>query len=226
MNTLINEAGQETRITVAYDYDAARLNYEQMIGGEWGLDVITFGDREADRMIFCTNKKLPYFKEYKLKRMKKAELMKLACETDLHCYDTDADLFTKQELIEDLMGVTVEDFYRAEYAEKYWHNLESDFISRGYSQGDAVAVKLHGDALKKEPWITQTKINQTLWDFTFSAVATVNDVDYFIDEYVKDLYDYDAAEIESILKTLAIDNGWNEHVLKFLIDNIPACPTA
>ena len=224
MNTLINEAGQEAEISVFYDYDASGRNYEDMLAGEWGADVITFGDRQTDRMIFCTNKKASYFKESKLKRMKKAELMKLACETDLHCYDTDVDIFTKQELIGDLMTVSIEDFYRAEYAEKYWHNLESDFISRGYSQGDAVAVTLHGDVLKKEPWITELAINRTLWDAPFYCRLTANDDEYYLNELIKDEYNYDAAEIEAILKTLAQENDWSEHALKFLINNIPSQP--
>jgi hypothetical protein len=226
MNTLINEAGQKTEISVFYDYDAARLGYEQMLAGEWGADVITFGDGQTDRMVFCDNKKLPYFKEYKLKRMKKAELMKLACETDLHCYDTDADLFTKQELINDLMCVSVEDFYRAEYAAKYWHNLDRDFISRGYSQGDAVLVKFHGEVLKKEPWLTKAAIDHTLWDAPFYCRLVVNGVEYEANDHISDQYNYDAAEIESILKTLAQENNLSERTLKFLIDNIPSEPSA
>jgi hypothetical protein len=226
MNTLINEAGQETKVSVCHDYDTARLFYEQMLSGEWGVDVITFGDGQTDRMIFCTDKKSPYFKESKLKRMKKSELMKLACETDLHFYDTDADLFTKQELISDLTTVSIEDFYRAEYAAKYWNNLDRDFISRGYCQGDAVAVKFHGDVLKKEPWLTETVINRTLWDTPFYCRLTVNDIEHDINEHIKDEYDYDAAEVEAILKTLAQESGWRERVLKFLIDNIPSQPSA
>ena len=226
MNTLINEAGQETEIRVFYDYEAARRDYDSMLAGEWGADVITFGDRRTDRMIFCTNKKLPYFKKYQLARMKKAELMKLACETDLHYYDTDVDLFTKQELIGDLMTVSIEDFYRAEYAAKYWNNLDRDFISRGYCQGDAVAVTFHGDVLKKEPWLTEQAINRTLWDVPFYCRLTVNDDECDLNEHIKDEYNYDAAEIQAILKTLAQENCWSARVLKFLIDNIPDQPTA
>ena len=74
--------------------------------------------------------------------------------------------------------------------------------------------------------MTKAAINQTIWDTPFHCLLTVNDIEYYLNESIKDEYNYDASEIEAILKTLAIDNGWGEHVLKFLIDNIPSQPTA
>lgn len=154
------------------------------------------------------------------------ELLELAENFDLFINGAD-----KEDLINELMFVTKEQYYKHHYESTAWSNLESDFIARGYSQGDAVVVKLVG-----EVEVTKEQIENLLYDTPISGVLTVyesnGDADYlsdmeweeidqiYLEEYLPALYDWDK---EQFLFSFAEKyNGEDKGaILRFLEQKLP-----
>lgn len=154
------------------------------------------------------------------------ELLELAESFDLHTNGAD-----EEDLINDLMSVTNEQYYKHHYVNTAWHDLESDFIARGYSQGDAVAVNLVG-----EVEVTKEYIEHLLYGTPIYGVLTIyeakNISDYlsdvgwvevgqvYLDEYLLDSYDWDK---EQFLFNFAEQFGGvdKEAILRFLEQELP-----
>jgi len=106
----------------------------------------------------------------------------------------------------------------------------SDFVkikTRGHSQGDyaevwvnkkdykeIIGVELDEDSLKK-------RIDKLFWDVPISCRVTVNGEDYYIDEYVKDIYEYDKDEVYEICKKLFKDHKYREYILGYIKGSLP-----
>lgn len=73
------------------------------------------------------------------------------------------------------------------------------YVSRGYSQGDRL------DVIYKTGSFTEIMIDHLLWDAPVYCRITINDDEYYIDEYMKDQYEYDKDEALEICKKIIPD---------------------
>jgi hypothetical protein len=93
--------------------------------------------------------------------------------------------------------------------------------SRGYSQGDYAEVIYF-----KEDFNTNDSLDfdQELWSSPIYARFTVNDEEFYIDELLKDQYDYDQDEFEQVITSLINKSDFNdkELIINQIISMIPS----
>ncbi len=152
---------------------------------------------------------------------------------------------TKQELIE----FAKEEYNYSDFAE-FLENFTPNFVTIktcGYSQGDYAEVifsKKVIDYLEKSclksfdellPSL-ETTVDHLFWDSPIYARLTVNDDEYYLDELLPDLYEYDKDKLikqfeivqTDLFYKTDVDNFKSLDELKivvdFLSDNLPECP--
>ena len=143
-----------------------------------------FGSCQTDYLVIFENEKVlneSYYKKSKLARMNKEELYGLNYYHDLVWRNK---TFLKSELIDNLLSVNNEEYYKNHYEKEYYENLEFDFAIRGYSQGDYVKVKLVGNV---EKWINKEYLTHLFYDTPISGNIEVFKNGSLIDDF--QLYD-------------------------------------
>jgi hypothetical protein len=202
----------DTCLAQIYFDDFAKGAFEQCTGLNFGRDSTAFLIGDADK---------PYFKKSALNKMSKQAIFDLCEDYDLLGFSDDVNRFTKAEYISDLLGVTIEQHYK-KATEAGWHGfgerITHDFyISRGYSQGDAVYIISLDEALtpsKKKGY------DRILWDCPISIRAQINDLELYEDSFLNDVYEYDLDAIKANIARLPISDyakGW-------LVDALPDYP--
>ncbi len=154
------------------------------------------GSRSTDYLVIFESesvKNQPYFKKSKLARMKKSCLEELhgdfACSGDIINECRHLDNPTKQDYIDDLLSVSNEAFYKHHFENQSWRDLDSDFTIRGYSQGDAVQVKLVG---KVDAYLTSDYLTNIFFDVPLSGNVTIEQDGEVIEEfYLTELANFD-----------------------------------
>lgn len=189
------------------DCDLSRWWYDDFINNAGGDCPVL---RLKDDFYVVGDYELPYFKKSTLSKMKKSELVELA--DDFLNYDywqCDYSELKKDDIIADLLGFTIGDYFRHNVSESRWHDRDYTFIARGYSQGDAVQVALLPDAPK---WVTCDYIENLIFNAPVVCRATVTDnatgeeYDFYLEEYLSDNYDYKEAELlEGMKKEAELD---------------------
>lgn len=169
-----------------------------MFSGRNGVEYVVLFENEAQ-------KDEQHFNKSYLRLLRKCRLVDLYCRLIGHI---DSYELTKPELIDDLMTITHEKYYRRHYADDSvtWYDLEHDYVVCGYSQGDAVAVK---DLSKSKFW-TEESLCNIFYDSPLSGKVTIYQdeqeiAEIYFDEYLDSLYaTWDSerkdALIESIMK--------------------------
>lgn len=154
------------------------------------------GSRSTDYLVIFESesvKNQPYFKKSKLARMKKSCLEELhgdfACSGDIINECRHLDNPTKQDYIDDLLSVSNEAFYKYHFENQSWRDLDSDFTIRGYSQGDAVQVKLVG---KVDAYLTSDYLTNIFFDVPLSGNVTIEqDGEAIAEFYLSELANFD-----------------------------------
>jgi hypothetical protein len=119
------------------------------------------------------------------------------------------------------MNVSILRHYEYLASQYYWHDLSAHFqhdyfISRGYSQGDAVyIVKI--DGLTKE---YRSYINNLFWDCPISGSITVDNKDFYFDELLDDCYSWNIDKVKEKINGLDI----SETSKAWIIENLPEYP--
>ena len=138
------------KVNICYDTDLANLYFSEFKEGHTNDSVnLFFGSRQTDYLVIFENEKVlneSYYKKYKLARMNKDELYCLNYYHGLVWRRTENLL--KSELIDNLLSVDNEEFYKNHYEKEYYQYLDFDFATKGYSQGDYCKVKLVGNVEK------------------------------------------------------------------------------
>ena len=183
------------KVSVSYDTDLANLYFDNFKEGHMNDNVnLFFGSRQTDYLVIFENEKVAntsYYKRYKLARMNKDELEGLNYYHDLIWRNRE---YLKSELIENLLSVNNEEYYKNHYEKDYYQNLEYDFIVRGHSQGDCCKVKIVGNVDK---WINKEYLTNIFYntpirgnievfkngslidDFHLYDLANFNEYDYY-----------------------------------------------
>ncbi len=119
------------------------------------------------------------------------ELIELLDNLENYYYD-EGD---KDCLIDSLLQYTNEDYYEKHYQSSRWYDLESDFTISGYSQGDAIAIKLVGDVS-----ITEEYLSNLFFDVPVYGSIEVYDkrellAEIYLHEYLEDSYNWDKVQV-------------------------------
>jgi hypothetical protein len=218
-----SSSGTEIELKVVYDYDLARMYFDDFLKNACGVEPVLqldLGGRDNYAYIVGDISK-PYYKKSQLAKMKKAELVEL-CEVLIGDYSFVGEDYTKAQLIDEMMGITIEDYYKkinehyfySEFHDKITHNW---YTSRGYSQGDArTIIKVDGEMT--ESW--KQYIDHTLWDSPIYFKLTV-DGEEIDDNYLDDIYEYDK---DVVAKKIQDDADLSDYVKEWVIDNLPDYP--
>lgn len=179
--------GSYFELFAGYDHDLRRFYYDDFIEDN---NVVTIANRQTDFIIVSPNvdpNTDTMFSKAELRKMSADEVTNLHIDLELGYYGSYIDP-NKEEMIDDLVTVTVADYYKNLYANNRWYDLPCDIVSRGYCQGDAVKIVFH-----KCRHIDESHIHNILWDcpFTIRLVDHESGEEWHIEEYLESLYEYD-----------------------------------
>ena len=188
-----------------------------MLSGRNGVDYVVLFEDEAQKDEL-------YYKKSRLQKMRKGELEELwAYHNNGYPHLTT----TKDELIEDLLTVTLEQYYSHHHDETSWHDLEADFIMRGYSQGDAIAVK---DLTKHKIW-DEESLRNVFYDSPLAGIVTIYENEseietVYLDEFIEDEYttwqpEHKEALIEAVMKRYE-SAGYATALREYLTTTLPS----
>ena len=210
---------------ISYDCDLANLYFSDFQEGHMNDNInLFFGSRETDYLVIFENEKVlnkSYYKKSKLARMNKDELYGLNYFHDL-IWRT-ADLL-KSELIDNLLSVNNEEFYKNHYEKEYYQDLDFDFAISGYNQGDYCKVKIVGNV---EKWINKDYLTNIFYDTPISGIIEVFKNGSLVDEF--SLYDinnfdeyayYDKDKLIAIIGEHCKDKDYAQDLLSYLDENL------
>lgn len=215
----MSSSGENIELTVSYDYDLARMYFNDFLDGADGnnCERINLGQRDNDIFLLGDSSK-PNFKKSHLAKMSKSNLFKMANDYDLISSYYEAH-YTKSQLIDDLLNVDIKKHYEYLASQYSWNSITDHFkhdyyVSRGYSQGDAVII-----VSINEP-VSHGYINNLFWDCPISIYLSVNDNDELGHVLLNDCYEYDQDKVAENVKKLDL----TEYAKTWIIDNLPAEP--
>ena len=177
------------KVNISYDTDLANLYFNVFKEGHMSDNInLFFGKRETDYLVIFENEKVlneGHYKKSKLNRMNKTDLTNLADEMLGYGFDDS----TKQTLIDGLISITNQEYYKTHYEKEYYDSLDFDFAVRGYNQGDYIKVKLVGNV---EKWINEEYLTNLFYDVPISGNIEVFKNGSLIDEFhLNDLANFD-----------------------------------
>jgi len=210
---------------ITYDCDLANLYFSDFQKGHMNDNInLFFGSRETDYLVIFENEKVlneSYYKKSKLARMNKDELYGLNYFHDL-IWRT-ADLL-KSELIDNLLSVNNEEYYKNHYEKEYYQDLDFDFAISGYNQGDYCKVKIVGNV---EKWINKDYLTNIFYDTPISGTIEVFKDGVLIDEF--SLYDinnfdeyayYDKDKLINMIADYCSNKDYKDLLVTYLNDNL------
>ena len=211
---------------IAYDYNLANLYFDAFKEGHTGDTVnLFFGSRETDYVVIIENEKVAntsYYKKSKLARMKKDELYGLNYYHDLILWRNTELL--KSELIDNLLSVTNEEYYKNHYEKEDYQNLDYDFAVRGYNQGDYCKVKLVGNV---EEWINKDYLTNIFYYTPIRGIIEVFKNGSLIDEFnlydLEDFNEYDSYDKDKLIGMIAdycSNKDYKGLLVTYLNDNL------
>ena len=211
-----------------YDYDLAQMWLDDFNHNEDTKQVCYFGDNEY--VVIFANETImnaPYYKVSNLRKIKRDDLMELHVEH--YGYWDRGQL--KSEIIEDLMNVSNKSYYEYHFNQVSWHDLESDFVVRGYCQGDAKAIKLVSDKNNKFEY----KINSDYLKNIYFNTPIYASVEIYVDnemheeinfqEYIDDFYNVDKYDLIKVIDEHFKDEPYCSALKFYVENNFPQYPS-
>ena len=210
---------------IAYDCDLANLYFNNFKEGYTSGTVnLFFGSRQTDYLVIFENEKVAnesHYKKSKLARMNKDELYGLNYYHDL-IWRTAERL--KDELIENLLSVNNEEYYRNSYEKEDYHNLEYDFIVKGHSQGDCFKVKLVGNV---EKWINKDYLTNLFYDTplrgnieVFKNGSLIDDFHLYDLENFNEYDSYDKDKLIAMITDYCSNKDYKDLLVAYLDENL------
>ena len=210
---------------ICYDTGLAELYFNDFKKGHMNDNInLFFGSRQTDYLVIFENEEVAnesHYKKSKLAGMNKDELYGLNYYHDLIRRTATR---SKDELIDNLLSVNNEEYYRNSYEKEYYYNLEYDFIVKGYNQGDCFKVKLVGNV---EKWINKDYLTNICYDTPISGNILVFKNGSLIDDF--QLYDfpnfneYDSYDKDKLIDMVAdycSDKDYKELLVAYLDENL------
>ena len=213
------------KVNISYDTDLANIYFNDFKEGHMNDNInLFFGKRENDYLVIFENEKVlneSYYKKSKLAKMNKEELYGLNYYHDLVWRNK---TFLKSELIENLLSVNNEEFYKNHYEKEYYQDLEFDFAVRGYNQGEYIKVKIVGNV---EKWIDKEYLTHLFYDTPVSGVIEVFKNGSLIDDFhLNDLanfneYDsYDKDKLIAMIVDYCSNEDYKDLLIAYLNENL------
>lgn len=209
--------GENIELNCFYDISLAESFYEDFAREntrlDFGRDSVMFLIGDADK---------PYYSQLDLSAKSKQDIFELCQQYELINYSVALNDYKKSEYIYDLLKVSHQRHYEwlvSEYSyQSIGENIEHDFyISRGYSQGDAVYIVSVDAPMTKD---YRAYVDHVLWDSPIYIRADINGAEYYEDSFLNDFYEWDRDYIIEKIKGLSI----SEYAKEWLIDNLPEYP--
>lgn len=215
-----SKTGENLELIVEYDNDAAQIYFNDFINGVDGNEVnkIDLGGRD-NYLYLIGDFSAKYFKKSALNKMKKSDLWQLFNDYDLGYGDiTD---YKKSELIIELNDLTILKHYEYLVSKHSWESIQNHiehdyFISRGYSQGEAVLIV----SIETMTYGYKNYINHLFWDSPVYISIMVNDQEFKDYELLDDNYNYDKQELKEAICKLDI----TDYAKSWLCDHLPEYP--
>ena len=211
---------------ISYDCNLANLYFSDFQDGRMSDNInLFFGSRETDYVVIFENEEVlnkSYYKKSKLARMNKDELYGLNYFHDLILWRNRE--FLKSELIDNLLSVCNEEYYKNHYEKDHYQDLDFDFAIRGHSQGDYCKVKIVGNV---EKWINEEYLTNLFYDTPVSGNIEVFKDGVRIDEF--SLYDidnfneydyYDKDKLIAMISEHCKGKDYSQDLLNYLNDNL------
>ena len=210
---------------IAYDCDLANLHFNVFKEGHMNDNInLFFGSRQTDYLVIFENEKVlneSHYKKSKLARMNKDELYGLNYYHDLLWRNK---TLLKSELIDNLLSVNNEEYYRNSHEKEDYNNLEYNFIVKGHSQGDCFKVKLVGNV---EKWIDKDYLTNIFYNTPISGNIEVFKNgslidDFHLDELVDfDEYDYhDKDKLIAMIADYCSNEDYKDLLIAYLDKNL------
>ena len=217
-----SSSGVNIEFNCFYDTSLAQMDYDYW--SEYEAKRLDFG---RDSAVFLVGDSArSYYTRSQLKKLSKQAIYDLCMDYELLGYSVSLDDYKRSEYEADLLGVTIEQHYRYLIANNSWHGLQTAithdyYISRGYSQGDAVYIISLDEPITKA---MRDYIDHILWDSPITVRVRVEDkiashefdTEYFLD----DPYKWDVDDIKNKIKVLPVCN----YAKQYLIENLPTQP--
>ena len=213
------------KVNICYDTDLANLYFNEFKDGYINDNVNLFlGSHGTDYLVIFENEKVlneSYYKKSKLARMNKDELYGLNYYHDLVWRNK---TLLKSELIENLLSVNNEEYYKNHYEKEYYQDLDFDFAISGHSQGDYCKVKIVGNV---EKWINKEYLTNIFYDTPISGIIEVFKNGSLIDEF--QLYDlanfneydsYDKDKLIAMVADYCSNKDYKDLLIAYLNENL------
>jgi hypothetical protein len=215
----ISSTGENIEFFCSYDSSLSQIYYEDFESENTRLN---FG---RDNSLFLLgNVSAPYYKKSELKKLSKQAIFDLCLDYELIGYSAELNDYKKSEYISDLLNISIERHYQFLISECNWFDIRERiahdyYISRGYSQGDAVYIvsidKPIDNGLRRY-------IDNVLWDSPISIYANINGLEFYTDDFLSDdYYTYD----KNVIMQNIYDFNISTYAKKWLCDNLPAQPS-
>lgn len=211
---------------ITYDCDLANLYFSDFQEGHMNDNInLFFGSRQTDYLVIFENEKVlneSYYKKSKLARMNKDELYGLNYFHDSILWRNKE--FLKSELIDNLLSINNEEYYKNHYEKDCYKDLDFDFAISGYNQGDYCKVKIVGNV---EKWINKDYLTNIFYDTPISGTIEVFKNGSLIDDF--NLYDlpnfneydnYDKDKLIAMIGEHCKDKDYSQDLLNYLNDNL------
>lgn len=206
----------------SYDTYLARAYYDDFVGGLTGFEVQTMGAHQTDYMIVYSSGHSmadKYYRKSALVRMRKADLLELCEMLELPFWDCD----TKNDLIEYLLNVDYEDYFKGYYAAVSFHDMACDLDIAGYSQGDRIKIVLIGDDAKR---LTSEHMTQLFFDCPASGSVEVFEngtlvMNLYIDEIIDDPYNWDKVQAINNISNATLKRPYHALLNAWALENLP-----
>lgn len=227
----INPMGYAFTHSFFYDHDLAQSWLDDFNHNEDGKQVVYFGDN--DYVVIFANEKImnaPYYKISHLRKMKRDYLLNKLYETNHYAYSYDD--YSKTELIDELMNVSNKSYYEYHFDQVSWHSLESDFIIRGYGQGDVKVVKLVSDKNNQFEYEIDSSHLENLYFNTpiyasvgvYSGDKVHEEINF--QEYLDDFYNVDKDDLIKVVDEHFKDEPYYSALKFYMENNFPQYPNS
>lgn len=214
----MSSKGENIEFWCHYDANLSAMYYDDFVREE--ATRLNFG---RDSTVFLVGDcEKPYYTKTQLKKMSKQAIFDLCQDYDLLGFSDDLNRFKRSEYEADLLGVTIKQHYEHLISQNSWHELglaipHAWYISRGYSQGDAVYIVLLDEPLTAD---NMKHFDRLLWDCPISMRVDIDGLEFYEDAFLNDYYEWDADKVKAKIKALPI----SDYAKGFLIDNLPDYP--
>lgn len=233
MNTAINQNTPNFALKAFYDLDLGEIN-RQSFNEDEDFYVKEFFSRRGDlNLVVVSEKPLDScaYSKSKLKRLKKLDLM-VECakyESALGMTDSLTDIkgyydhygYTKDELVDQLLNVSIEKYHSAIHENTSWHDLEKDFTVTGYCQGDVFKVVLVG---KIPSFVNSEYLEHIYYGTPFTVRLEDEESGDIIVDLADSVSDYSGYEREVALSSfeqLLKDHAQKDQAMEYLREKLP-----